>query len=487
MIITKEIILKDYNKLKQLAENSLNKEKYNDAEFFIKRAATLMYNSNIIYKDDDLENMLKELSDKVLSECQKFCQFENSKRIVFYDYFVWDNRGLTEQYLDALINLNYEILFIGCHNSEKSTEIYKKLRRNNIRNILINENEFVKRTQEIEKQISDFSPSTILAHTSPWDVAGLVAIKHFEGKCKRYLINITDHAFWLGISVFDYFFEFRNYGYNISTLYRGICKEKLLLLPYYPIVNKDIPFQGFDFEANGKKLIFSGGSVYKLQGSDKFLKIVKYILDTYEDTIFLFLGNGDFSIFKKFIENNNFQNRFFYGNERKDIFEVFKHCYFYLNTYPLCGGLMTQYACVTGKLPLTLNDENEHSDNDVSELLFGEHKIKVQFSSFEELINKIDCYIQNPSELEIDSKNINNEIITPEIFTNYLKKYLEFPKNQISFVTYGIDIQQFMEQYISRFNESKITYYSIFVSKTLITLNSFMNYYYKYFLRKFFG
>ena len=123
MIITKEIILKDYNKLKQLAENSLNKEKYNDAEFFIKRAATLMYNSNIIYKDDDLENMLKELSDKVLSECQKFCQFENSKRIVFYDYFVWDNRGLTEQYLDALINLNYEILFIGCHNSEKSTEI----------------------------------------------------------------------------------------------------------------------------------------------------------------------------------------------------------------------------------------------------------------------------------------------------------------------------------------------------------------------------
>ena len=201
----------------------------------------------------------------------------------------------------------------------------------------------------------------------------------------------------------------------------------------------------------------------------------------------MFLGNGDFSIFKKFIENNNFQNRFFYGNERKDIFEVFKHCYFYLNTYPLCGGLMTQYACVTGKLPLTLNDENEHSDNDVSELLFGEHKIKVQFSSFEELINKIDCYIQNPSELEIDSKNINNEIITPEIFTNYLKKYLEFPKNQISFVTYDIDIQQFMEQYISRFNESKITYYSIFVSKTLITLNSFMNYYYKYFLRKFFG
>ena len=446
-----------------------------------------MYNSNIIYKDDDLESMLKELSANLFSEYQKSNSFENNKRIVFYDYFVWDNRGLTEQYLNALINLDYEILFIGCQKSEKSTEIYKKLERHSIRTIFIKENEFIKRTQEIEKEISDFSPSDILTHTSPWDVAGLVAIKHFEGICKRYLINITDHAFWLGVSVFDYFIEFRNYGYNISSLYRGISKENLLLLPYYPIVNKDIPFQGFDFETKGKKLIFSGGSVYKLQGSDKFLKIVKYILDTYEDTIFLFLGNGDFSIFKKFVESNNFQNRFFYENERKDIYEVFKHCYFYLNTYPLCGGLMTQYACVTGKLPLTLNDENEHSDNDVSELLFGENKIKVQFSSFEELINKIDLYIQNPSELETDSKKINNAIITPEIFTNYLKEYLELHKNQISFVTYNIDIQQFMDQYISRFNESKKTYYTLFMDRKFRTLNTFFIYFVRCFIGKVLG
>ena len=484
LIITKELILKDYNKLKFLALKALKKGKHNEAAFYVTKAASLMYNSNIIYKDDDLEKILNEMNEKLFSEETKIIRLENSKKIVFYDYFVLDNRGLTEQYLDALINLDYEILFIGCQKSEKSTEIYKKLERYNIRNIVIKETDFIKKTQIVEKLISDFSPSKILAHTSPWDISGLVAIKHFDGICKRYLINITDHAFWLGVSVFDYFFEFRNYGYNISCIYRGISKEKLLLLPYYPIINKDISFQGFNFKTKQKKLILSGGSVYKLQGSDKFLKIVKHILDTYNDTIFLFLGNGDFSIFKNFVKKNNFQNCFFYEKERKDIFEVFKHCYFYLNTYPLCGGLMTQYACVAGKIPLTLNDENEHSDNDVSELLFGENKKKVQFSSFEELINKIDWYIRNPRELEIDSKNINNVIITSEKFTNYLKEYLELSKNQIRFVTYDIDINKFMEQYISRFNESKMTYYSIFMDRKFRTLNTFLIYFLRYFICK---
>ena len=257
MFITKELILKDYNKLKHLAETCLKKNKFNDAAFFIEKAASLMYNSNLLYKDDDLENMLKELSDKMFSECQNFKRFQNHKRIVFYDYFVFDNRGLTEQYLDALINLNYEILFIGCQKSEKSTEIYKKLEKYNVTSIVINNIDFIKRAIEIKNLISAFSPSTIIAHTSPWDVSGLAVINHFDGVCKRYLINITDHAFWLGACVFDYFFEFRNYGYNISSLYRGISKEKLLLLPYYPIVNKDIPFHGFEFDTNGKKLIFS--------------------------------------------------------------------------------------------------------------------------------------------------------------------------------------------------------------------------------------
>lgn len=43
--------------------------------------------------------------------------------------------------------------------------------------------------------------------------------------------------------------------------------------------------------------------------SNKFLEIVKYILDKHNDTIFLSLGNGNSQMFEDFIISDNFQNR----------------------------------------------------------------------------------------------------------------------------------------------------------------------------------
>jgi len=484
MVITEKTILNDFNRLKKIAKKSLCHNNLDLAFLCINKAANLMYNSNLIYEYDDLEKMIKELGARVFAGKQVSCKNDKSKkRLVFYDYFVLDNRGLSEQYLDALFDSEYEILFVGCHKSEKSTEIYNKLAKHKIKTVLIEEKNPVRRTEEIVNAISDFLPDIILAHTAPWDVEGLIAISLFEGRCKRYLINITDHAFWLGASVFDYYIEFRDYGYNISKEYRKIDESKLLKLPYYPIVNKNIQFGGFKFETEGKKIIFSGGSIYKIQGSPNFLEIVKHILTKYEDTVFLFLGNGDFSYLQRFIEENKFQNRFFYESERKDIWEVFNHCDLYLNTYPLIGGLMTQYACMAGKVPLTLKDKDDHC-NDVYELMTEHFGVECQFKSVEELEAAFDEYMRNLNKIQSDGERLKSAIITPLDFSNKLLRFLNNSEHKSDFRVYEIDTKKFAENYIRRFNANKRSYYGLFLHRNLKTAKYFFGYYVRYVLAR---
>ena len=481
MTISKELILRDYQKLKSLAAKNIRHKHWESACIFTKMAANLMYNSNLIYADDELEENLKKIAESVLEKPVFEKGIEARKKIVFYDYFMLDNRGLTEQYLSALLDSDYEVLFVGYLKGEKSKYILDKLAEHKIKTYFIDGKKELERAKEFFNAINAFKPSIIFAHTSPWDVAGLVAINRFENCCRRYLTNITDHAFWLGTKCFDYFLEFRNYGYNISKNYRHIEEKKLLKLPYYPIVNKNIQFGGFNFDCTGKTLIFSGGSIYKIQGSPAFLEIVKYILTKYENTNFLFLGNGDFSYLQDFIKENHFQNRFFYESERKDIWEVFCRCDLYLNTYPLIGGLMTQYACMAGKVPLTLNDK-EDACNDVYELMTDHFGLNFQFKSIEELKTAFDEYMQKPEKMKYDGELLKEAIIKTEDFRRQFLKYLDAPENQYRFTAYKIDIEKFAETYIERFNEKKCSYYSLFLRRDLKGLQRFFRYYFFYLL-----
>lgn len=483
-LIDKNTVIKDYVKLKKLAFKCAKKHDYNATALYLMQASSLMYNSNLFYVDEELENLLDSVSERIITK--KIRKQQTKKRIVFYDYFVLDNRGLTEQYLEALFSFDYELLFVGCRNDEKSKEIYAKLQNHNVTYKIVTERNEIKKAQIIYQIISDFSPQIIVAHTSPWDISAIMAINQFSDNCKRFLINITDHAFWLGAKVFDYFLEFRDYGYNISKTYRKIAENKLLKLPYYPNINKNITFEGFDFETRGKKLVFSGGSIYKIQGSTVFFDIVKHIISNFPDTIFLFLGNGDLEYIRDFIRENDFQGRVFCGTERKDIFEVFKHCDLYLNTYPLIGGLMTQYACVAGKLPLTLNDQNDPC-NGISELMFNDCGLEIEFDNLDLLKSRINYYLNNLDILAIDGEKMKTSIISPEEFNRILYGYFEseYPTNKIAFNSYSIDIDKFAKQYIARLNRNKcLEYFKIFLSKKLTSLPYFAKYYMQYAISK---
>ena len=488
MKVSKNIILKDYQTLKRLAKKSIFKGDYEFSAFCIKKAADLMYNANILYADEDLECVLGDLCLKAFSDKIEFMKMGRSKkqRILFYDYFVLDNRGLTEQYLAALFDSDCELFYIGCNKGDNSTEIYKKLNEKKIPVCVVTQESEMERAYFISKKIGEIAPDIILAHTSPSDVAGLLAIKRFEKLCERWLVNITDHAFWLGTRVFDFFLEFRNYGFNVSKKNRGISKERLFLLPYYPIVNSAIPFKGFDFDTAGKKILFSGGSIYKIQGSPVFLDIVKHVLTRHKDVIFLYLGNGDFSYLQNFVKENAFEDRFFFYAERNDIFEVFKHCDLFLNTYPLIGALMTQYACVAGKVPITLNPNGAGDCNDVSELLLGKDDVQIQFETKSECEKAIDFYLDNPSVLKKTGEKIRQQIITPKVFAKSLFSCLNEKRSLFTPARdYEIDIEKFSEPYIKRFNENVVdNYCSRFICKKPMMAVVFFKYFLLVFVKR---
>ena len=102
-------------------------------------------------------------------------------------------------------------------------------------------------------KISEYKPEIAFLHMTPWDVNAIAVFFTFN-HIVRYQINITDHAFWLGVGICDYCIEFRNYGANISMEKREIEEKQLLFQPFYPIV-KSVPFKGYPFVVKDNSVV----------------------------------------------------------------------------------------------------------------------------------------------------------------------------------------------------------------------------------------
>ena len=479
-LVTKEQVLKDYTKLKLLAKRNIEKERHETSIELISKASELMYNSNFFYMDSELEDLVKKLSESIFNKNE---YKKTSGTILFYDYFSLDNRGLTEQYLNALIKSNYNIVYVSrtgeCKNSK---HIYEKIHKYSINNFTVINNKKVCVAERILKIIKQIVPEIILVHTAPWDVECLMALCSVKSQSLIYNINLTDHAFWLGQSFFDYNFEFRDYGCNISEQYRMINNNQLLKLPFYPIVNDSIKPDELPFNLSGKKLFLSGGNIDKVKGDRSFFDIVKFILDKFNDSIFLYLGHGSSDYFKGFIEQNNYSERFYTLEERKDIVNIFNKSFMYINTYPVSGGLMTQLACKTGKLPITLNCKH-YPDNNIDELLSIELPFKLVFDDLKELEDSITFYVNNPHELEKTHDILKSSLITEMKFNETLYHYLKEPVNLYCYKKYKIDNLPLEEMYISILNE-KNKYNQIMRSRNFFIIFHFIKYSFCYYINR---
>ncbi|GHV44585.1 hypothetical protein AGMMS49546_28790 [Spirochaetia bacterium] len=463
MIITKNLVLEDYKKLKKLSLFYFSLKLYSWTLDIISTAACVMYNFNIFYYDWDFETLLGEISKKIKMNKSNSMFSRMKNRVVFYDYFSNDNIVLTQQYLQGLMDNNYEILYVTLQEkSDKMAFIMEKLNKYGADIYFAKGKNKYTLCKEIIEKILEYGASKILYQTVPWDSVGPVVLSFFDNSgIDRFLINLNDHAFWLGCKCADYILEFRSYGVNISIDNRNIDIDKLIVLPYYPTKRKEISFNGFPFDSDKKKIIVSGGALYKIYGSDIFFSIVKYILDKYQDTIFYYLGDGDTKPLQQFINSNNYSQRIFYERPRNDINEIIKRCYFYLGTYPICGGLMTQIAVVNGKIPVAFT-EKQYPMNIIDELLINNEWQGFTFYSLEDLFKEIDELMTNENYYNNRTNDLKNKIISVYEFSEVLYSAIENRKTNFNYKRYNIDIENFSELYFKQENNYLHNYLNFF-------------------------
>lgn len=447
-----EYVTHQYEKCVAIIKNSLEKKEFEKALAAISVCADLLYQWNQKYSDEFLEHSIEIIAKETKTATIDTLSNVDKDIVLFYDNFGLDTRGLALIYIKALVNTGKKIIYLTTNLAKnRQPEIDKIIDGNrNIRKIFFYGKTYLSKVKELQDVIITFKPSKAFFYTTPNDSDGAVVFNQIAGKVIRYQVNLTDHAFWLGNNAFDYCLEFRDYGASITYKYRSIDKKNILVLPYYPFVNEEIEFQGFPFDAAGKKIVFSGGALYKtIDKNMTYYKIVSEILKANIDVIFLYAGNGDDTFLVDL--QNRFKSRVFHIEERKDLYQLMRNTTIYLNTYPMIGGLMTQYAAMANKIPLTLKH-----DKDGSGILINQDKHCYEYDSSEALVKDAIRLLEDEDYLCQRERLLEGSVIPEDVFNRQVLNLLETNTTDFSAVFFDdIDTESFRSDYRIRFDRKK--------------------------------
>lgn len=471
----KEELIKLYEQLVKKAQHFLNKGNIYKAIKCVSSAANFQYYLNSCYSDNRLDEIIKQISFSLHKPDDYYSS--NQDVVFFYDSFCLDNRGLTQQYLDALVDCHkYKIVYILEHpinNRGRDTINYCK-ENNIIVNTLPNVT-WQNKEQILYDLIWSYRPCAALFHLTPNTFIPFLAFYSFTGIAK-YQLNLTDHAFWLGSpDFFDYSYEFRPYGASVSKQKRGYRLSQLILNPYYPWNSKE-PFKGFQVAVANKTVVLSGGSPYKIEGDNgKYYDIVKTILLENPDTVFLYAGGGNLTKLRSFIADNNLEKRMFLLGDRSDINAVFENCDIYLNTYPFGGGLMVQYAAINGK-PILM-----YKCKDLEDVICTKNKGAISIETLPELYKEANKLITDIEYRKNRGKYIRSLIAGQDDFRKRFKEtFLKFVE-PVCCEDIFIDYDAFCDSYVEKLNKNVFGFWEIGFIKnrvlsTKIVINVVLNF-----------
>lgn len=422
-----------FERLKKVGSFCYKAGRLNQCVKYIKAASWWAYYFNVTFEDDLLENITQKLSRWSLPSNMKY--IPNADHYVFYDSFAWDNHGLTQQYIRAIIALNKQLLFITDvqKNNEGSVKIFDELLKYPMAQIVHVPKELngILRAKYIYDNIIKFHASKVFMHLMPDAIEVLIAMHALPHAIERYQINLTDHTFWLGATALDYSLEFRPRGIRISEVGRKIDKSKLLICPYYPIIEK-MPFKGFPFKRKETDVIlFSGGSSYKfVDDKASFFKIMKRILKENPNAIWVHAGDNMEIIRHQIFEvmGEQYLKRIYLLGQRNDIASVFENIDIFVNSYPTTGGLMLLYAAHYSKPILAKQGRNNSEDEIISQL----KPIQLSFSG-DELFAEASELIKDAKYRNLRGKQIRECVIDADGFNSLFRVLIEKNENVLPF------------------------------------------------------
>lgn len=405
-------------KLNSIMKKAAAGGNYNKALSAASSIFSIEYFWNQKYVDKDAEKCLVDTAEYMKKELKLNGRNNGQRYIMFYDSFGLDLRGLAAIYLRALLEDERTVVYVTTAEAVNRQSVLKKMltEAGAVIEYVDMRGDYMDCIRRLYEIYRKYTPEIAFEYNQPWDVAGMVCFMLFENTV-RYKINLTDHAFWGGVNSFDYCLEFRDYGASVSNLFRGIPAEKIIKLPFYPYINENIPFAGLPFD-EGKRFIFTGGSLYKTIGDGNiYYKIVTELLEKFPDLLFLYAGSGDESGIRQLQEK--FGDRIYHIKERPDFFRVIERCTIYLNSYPIIGGLMTQYAAAAGRIPLTINHEGRAEGF----LLDGDDEVPI-YNSERELLDEAEKLLSDENYLAERNKKVSQLVISPEQFRSELKEIM---------------------------------------------------------------
>lgn len=447
----KEKIIEEIDIIKHAIDRELKRKNWEHALELVWAAAKISNTSNYVYVDYDLENSIHSIAANVMTPGRRY-KADNDV-VLFYDGFGFNDRGLVQIYLNALCKVKKVIYVTKSDSKDRLPDVLKIIDDNGCEAVFLNNRaNHLDRIFELREIIENKTPGYFFFYSTPFDVVGCAVMHSYEGLVRRFLINLTDHAFWIGAAPIDICVDFRDYGASISRDYRMIPQEKIVCLPYYPIVDEETPFEGFPFEVKKhQKVVFSGGSLYKTLGDDnKYYKIVDYLLRNHDDVIFWYAGSGDSTEMDKII--SKYPGRAFLTQERNDLHQVLEHCDLYLSTYPVCGGLMFQYAARAGRVPLTLKNSNISDD-----FLLDQNGLGIEFNTLEELYSELDHLLDDTEYLRNKETLLRDAVISPQAFEESVRNLVEGRYDRLTPVNYRhIDTEDFIKIYMENFTNDSL-------------------------------
>lgn len=445
--------------IKDRIRKAVAKEQYDSALLLIKCLANILLNYNQYYRDDFLEEQMEILKGKLFGtlDAPKRSAGGDGNSIFFYDGVGVDD-GLELIYVKGLVKAGYHVVYLVRESAKGSFPILQSWLEDYHAEILyiptgLSTLEECRYIYEAQNR-SDIRAGFLYA--LPYDVAGVMAFMGAEKKYIRYRINFVDHAYWLGgSSAFDYCIEFRDVGAFLSHSYRGIPKKDIILLPYYPYIDREKEFEGFPFPVKeGDFIIFSGGTLYKTidKKENLYYEMVEFCLQEFAHTKFWYSGRGedrDTVELKKL--QQKYVGRVFWSEEgRDDLFQVLQHVDLYLNTYPVGGGLMLQYAAAAGRIPLIFYRTIEAR----CLTLLGQEKLGIEFNDLKAWKEEVGKLILDEKYRKTKELGITNACIDSDMFEKNVVSVLEEQKTEFGITYADVDgLQEIQKTYRQRFGK----------------------------------
>ena len=456
------------SKLMENAKSYVNNGEYNLALSALSSYCSIQYVINQVYTDKDAENLVAEISSQVVKTPTQYKADRNT--ILFYDGFGLDLRGWAAAYVRALICNGYRLIYVTSSSQKnKIPHILMEIENTDSISCFVDMKKGqMKWIEDLNSVFVSFQPCAAFFYTTPNDVAGAAVFDAYKGKVDRFQVDLTDHAFWIGVNSADYFLECRIPGASNAIYERGVARDRLINIDCCLYVNRDIDDTPLPFDIENEKYIFSGGALYKTLGDDRllFYKVIDEVLNVNTEIKYLYAGNGDSSELNKLSEKYN--GRVFYITERKDFIRLIEHCEFMWNTYPMFGGLMMRYAANAGKIPLTLKHGNDQDG-----ILKNQSELEIEFNTCEEVIDEANKLLKDQEYKKKKEKLLKNSVITEDVFASNLKMIIEEHHSEFVFDEISrINTEEFRMTYLERLEDPDRMLANSIISKSSLRLGA---------------